>query len=268
VRRRPGPLYYVGLAGILAFFLLPFVVMTTNALKTEAQITAYPPVWIFAPTGKNFAAVLGTHAFARYIMNSTIIGLGATLLGFALGLPAAYSIARHRQGRLAFLILCARMVPYVSCILPWYVITRKLGLIDTYPPLILTHLVFTLPLCVGVMIGYFEDVPRELEEAAWLDGCSRLGTFVRIALPLVRPGIVATAILAFTTSWNNFLFALVLTGTSLKTAPVAVFNFISFEEYNWGAVSAAAILITLPVLAFVFLVQRQLIHGLTAGGLR
>jgi multiple sugar transport system permease protein len=134
----------------------------------------------------------------------------------------------------------------VSCILPWYVITRTLGLIDTYPPLIATHLVFTLPLCVGVMIGYFEDVPRELEEAAWLDGCSRLGAFVRIALPLVRPGLVATAILGFTTSWNNFLFALVLTGTKLKTAPVAVFNFISFEEYNWGAVSAAALLITSP----------------------
>jgi multiple sugar transport system permease protein len=160
------------------------------------------------------------------------------------------------------------MVPYVSCILPWYVITRSLGLVDTYAPLIVTHLVFTLPLCVGVMIGYFEDVPRELEEAAWLDGCSRLGAFARIALPLVRPGIVATAILAFTTSWNNFLFALVLTGPRLKTAPVAVFNFISFEEYNWGAVSAAALLITLPVLAFVFLVQRQMVRGLTAGGLR
>jgi multiple sugar transport system permease protein len=157
-------------------------------------------------------------------VNSTVVGLGATLLGFVLGLPAAYSIA--------------------------------------------THLVFTLPLCVGVMIGYFEDVPRELEEAAWLDGCSRLGAFARIALPLVRPGIVATAILGFTTSWNNFLFALVLTGTKLKTAPVAVFNFISFEEYNWGAVSAAALLITLPVLAFVFLVQRQMGRGLTAGGLR
>lgn len=117
-------------------------------------------------------------------------------------------------------------------------------------------------------VGYFEDVPRELEEAAWLDGCSRPGAFVRIALPLVRPGLVATAILGFTTSGNNFVFALVLGGTRIKTAPVAVFNFISFEEYNWGAVSAAAILITLPVLVFVFLVQRHLIRGLTAGGLR
>jgi multiple sugar transport system permease protein len=268
VRRRPGPLYYVGLAGIAAFFLFPFAVMATNALKTEAQITAYPPVWVFTPTWRNFAAVVGTHAFVRYIVNSTVIGLGATLLGFLLGLPAAYSIARYRQGRLAFVILCARMVPYVSCILPWYVITRALGLVDTYPPLVLTHLVLTLPLCVGVMIGYFEDVPREIEEAAWLDGCSRFGAFARVALPLVRPGIVATGILAFTTSWNNFLFALVLTGTRLKTAPVAVFSFISFEEYNWGAVSAAATLITLPVLAFVFLVQRQMVRGLTAGGLR
>ena len=268
MHRPPGALYYAGVAGILAFFLFPFGIMVTNALKTEVQITAYPPVWIFAPTWKNFEAVLGTHAFVRYIVNSTVVGAGATLLGFLLGLPAAYSIARHRQGRLAFLILCARMVPYVSCILPWYLLTQKAGLIDTYPPLILTHLVFTLPLCVGVMIGYFEDVPRELEEAAWLDGCSRIGTFHRIALPLVRPGMVATAILGFTTSWNNFLFALVLTGTRIKTAPVAVFNFLSFEEYNWGAVSAAAILITLPVLALVFLVQRHLVRGLTAGGLR
>jgi len=242
--------------------------MVTNALKPEVYINASPPVFVFAPTFKHFVAVFRRYPFVSYAVNSAIVSASATLLGFLLGIPAAYSIARYAQRRLVTLILVVRMVPYVSLLIPWFLMAQAAGALDSYPPLILAHLVFTVPYAAMILVGFFEDVPRDLEEAAWLDGCSRAGAFLRVALPLTLPGIVAAAVVGFTYSWNNFLFALILTGARTKTLPVAIYGFLTFDQVDWGGLSAAATLITAPVLAFVFFAQRYLIRGLAAGALR
>jgi multiple sugar transport system permease protein len=249
-------------------FMSVFVWMVLTALKNQVDNTAIPPVWIFKPTLANFASVFGSKAFGRFMANSLIVGLGSTAVGLLLGLPAAYSIARHRQRGLAMAILFARMAPFMSYLVPWFIMFRHLGLIDSYVGLTASHLVISLPLAVWLMIGFFEDVPRELEEAAEIDGCSRLESFLYVALPISRNGIVATAVLAFMFSWNNFLFALILAGPRTRTVPVAVFSFLSYEQVDWGGLAAAATIITLPVLVFIVVIHKQIVRGLTFGAVK
>ncbi len=253
---------------VTGFFLLPFYIMLSNSLKPEVYINAYPPVFIFQPTLSHFAEVFRRYPFASYLVNSAVISLSATALGFVIGIPAAYAIARYAMRRLITLVLVVRMIPYVSLLIPWYLMAQKANMVDTYAPMILTHLLFTIPYAAMILIGFFEDIPMALEEAAWIDGCSRIEAFVKIALPLTLPGIVAAAVIAFTYSWNNFLFALVLTGAKTKTLPVAVYSFLTADQVDWGGLSAAATLITAPVLLFVFFAQRYLIRGLLAGAVK
>jgi multiple sugar transport system permease protein len=253
---------------VTAFFLLPFFIMITNALKPEIHINAYPPVFIFTPTIHHFAEVFRRYPFVSYMLNSAVISFSAVAVGFVIGIPAAYAIARFALRRLITLILVVRMIPYVSLLIPWYLMAQKANMVDTFAPMILTHLVFTIPYAAMILIGFFEDIPVALEEAAWMDGCSRVEAFLRIALPLTLPGIVAAGVIAFTYSWNNFLFALVLTGSRTKTLPVAVYGFLTADQVDWGGLSAAATLITAPVLVFVFFVQRYLIRGLVAGAIK
>jgi multiple sugar transport system permease protein len=242
--------------------------MLTNALKPEVHINASPPVFVFRPTLDHFVEVFRRYPFVSYMVNSAVISVSATLLGFLIGVPAAYAIARYDLRRVLTTFLAVRMIPYVSLLIPWYLMAQRTETVDTYPPMILTHLVFTVPYAAMILVGFFEDIPRALEEAAWIDGCSRMGAFVRIALPLTLPGIVAAAVIAFTYSWNNFLFALVLTGARTKTLPIAVYGFMSSDHMDWGGLSAAATLITAPVLVFVFFVQRHLVRGLVAGAVK
>ena len=162
----------------------------------------------------------------------------------------------------------ARIIPGISYLIPWYIFFRPLRMVDTYAALILTHLIVGLPIIIWVMIGFFEDVPPDLEDAALIDGCSYFGVFWRVALPLVRPGVVATAILSFVFSWNNFLFSVILAGRQTRTLPIAVFNMISYEEINWGTLAAAATMITLPVLVLALIVQRHIVTGLTFGAVK
>jgi multiple sugar transport system permease protein len=253
---------------VTAFFLLPFFIMITNALKPEVYINAYPPVFIFQPTFRHFWEVFHRYPFLSYMLNSAVITCSATLLGFLIGIPAAYAIARYALRRLVTLILVVRMIPYVSLLIPWYLMAQKANMVDTFVPMILTHLVFTIPYAAMILIGFFEDIPVALEEAAWIDGCSRVEAFLKIALPLTLPGIVAAGVIAFTYSWNNFLFALVLTGANTKTLPVAVYGFLTADQVDWGGLSAAATLITAPVLVFVFFAQRYLVRGLVAGAVK
>ncbi len=192
----------------------------------------------------------------------------STLLGLVIGLPAAYSIARFKQNGLAFAILIARLTPYITYLVPWYLAFRALGLIDTYVALTLTHLIVGMPLITWIMISFFEDVPVELEEAAFVDGSSRIGAFWRIILPLSAPGIVAAGILAFIFSWNQFLFSLVLSGPNTRPVPVAVFNFISYGQIDFGGLGAAAVLITLPVILLTLMIQRYIVTGLTMGAVK
>jgi multiple sugar transport system permease protein len=254
--------------GVLAAFLSVFVWMVLTALKTQVDNLAVPPVWLFTPTLENFRAVFAAKSFGWYMLNSLIIGLGSTAIGLALGLPAAYSIARRRQQGLALAILFARMAPFMSYLVPWFILFRHTGLIDSYTGLTATHLVISLPMVVWLMMGFFEDVPREIEEAALIDGCSPLGCFLRVALPLTRNGIIAAGVLSLLFSWNNFVFALILAGPKTRTVPVAVFSFLSYEQIDWGGLAAAATVITLPVLLLVALIHRQVARGLAFGAVK
>jgi multiple sugar transport system permease protein len=185
-----------------------------------------------------------------------------------LGLPGAYAIARYKRTGIALAILTARMAPGIGYLIPWFILFTKAKMIDTYTALILTHLIVALPLVLWVMIGFFEDVPGDLIEASRIDGCTNWSAFLRIAIPLAKPGIVATGILAFIFSWNNFLFSLIIAGYKTRTLPIAVYSFLSYEEINWGGLTAAATVITLPVLLLALFVQKHIVRGLTLGAMK
>jgi len=272
-RRTTDVLRTTGYYALVCLAMLPtlfvFYWMVTLSLKTQVEAAGYPPHFFrFAVTFKNYAEVFQKNPFILYIWNSSVVAAGSTALGLIVGLPAAFSIARWRQQGLALTVLVARIIPGISYLIPWYVLFRHLHLVDTYLALILTHLVVSLPLIIWVLIGFFEDVPEELEHAALIDGCSYYSAFWRIALPLVRPGIVAAAILSFIFSWNNFLFSVILAGRHTRTLPIAVFNMISYEEISWGPLAAAATMITLPVIILTLIVQRHIVSGLTFGAVK
>ena len=272
-RRITDVLRTAGYYALVCLAMLPtvfvFYWMVTLSLKTQVEAAGYPPHFFrFAVTFKNYAEVFQKNPFVLYVWNSSVVAAGSTVLGLIVGLPAAFSIARWRQQGLALTVLVARIIPGISYLIPWYILFRHLHLVDTYPALILTHLVVSLPLIIWVLIGFFEDVPEELEHAALIDGCSYYSAFWRIALPLVRPGIVAAAILSFIFSWNNFLFSVILAGRHTRTLPIAVFNMISYEEISWGPLAAAATMITLPVIILTLIVQRHIVSGLTFGAVK
>jgi multiple sugar transport system permease protein len=253
---------------VLLLFLLPFLWMLLSSLKSAREIIKLPPSLVFAPTLENYLNVFATQNFGQYMWNSTVIAGGSTALGLLLGLPAAYSIARYRQQALSLAILLARIVPGITFLIPLFILFRALGLVDTYASLILSHLLVVLPFIVWVMVPFFEAIPVALEEAARVDGASILETFAQILLPISGPGIVTGAILAFVFSWNNFMFSVVLATNRTKTLPVAIYNFISYAQIDWGGLMAAAVIITLPVLVLAVLTQRYVVRGLTAGAVK
>ena len=267
-KRFKSILFYTGAVALCLPPVFVFVWMILTGLKTGVQNISYPPQFIFSPTLENFRAVFQQHSFFKYLMNSLIVASLATGISLLLGLPAAYSIAKYRQGRIGILILVARMTPFVSYLLPWYIIFRYLNLIDTYTALTITHLIITLPMVIWLMISFFESVPVELEDSAKIDGCTGLQSFLIIVLPLVRNGIATSAIISFIFSWNQFLFSLILSGPNTKTVPVAVYNFISYGKIDWAGIGAAATLIVLPVSVFAFFVRKSIVQGLTMGALK
>ncbi len=272
-RRAIRTLRKAGFYAIVTVAMLPtifvFFWMVTLSLKTQVEAAGYPPHFFqFAVTVKNYGEVFAKNPFFQYIWNSLVVAAGSTVLGLAVGLPAAYSVARWRQNALALTVLTARIVPGISYLIPWYILFRNLHMVDTYQALILTHLVVGLPLIIWIMIGFFEDMPKDLEDAALMDGCSYYSAFWRIALPLVKPGIVAASILSFIFSWNNFLFSVILAGRHTRTLPVAVFSMINYEEIAWGPLAAAAVMITLPVILLTLIVQRHIVSGLTLGAVK
>jgi multiple sugar transport system permease protein len=253
---------------VLAIMLFPFYWMVLTSLRSQVDNVSRVPVWWFTPTLENYQNVISRNNFLDFTWNSFVIAALSTGVGLVLGLPAAYSIARFKQEGLAIAILIACLTPYITYLVPWYLAFRALGLIDTYLALTLTHLIVGMPLIVWIMISFFEGVPQDLEEAAFVDGATRIGAFMRVILPLSTPGIVAASILAFIFSWNQFLFSLVLSGPNTRPVPVAVFNFISYGQIDFGGLGAAAVLITLPVIVLTLIIQRWIVTGLTMGAVK
>ena len=249
--------------------LLFFLWMLSLSLKYEIDNGAYPP--IFIPTRiawQNYAEVFSSNNFLLYLWNSVVVTGGATLLALLVGVPAGYGIARMQATKSAMVIMVARMTPGLSFLIPLFLIFQTLGLLGTLVPQIIIHLVVTVPIVIWIMIGYFETTPIELEEATMIDGAGRLDVFLKVTLPIARPGIVVSAILAVIFSWNNFVFGVVLAGRETRTLPVAVYNMLSFEQVSWGPLAAAALVVTLPVLVLTVLAQRQIVAGLTAGAVK
>lgn len=265
--RRAG--FYLSLLILLSPTVFIFFWMLSLSLKPDIQNISYPPVFIpRSPTLANFRHVFEESPFGQYTLNSLIVATAATGLSLILGVPAGYGIAKARAYGVAAFVLIARMTPGLSYLIPWFMLFRELGLNNTLWALIITHLVIGLPITIWVMMGFFEDMHPEIEEAALVDGAGIWAAFRDIALPLARPGIVVAAILSFIFSWNNFIFAVVLSGRDTRTLPVAVFNVLTFEQLRWGALAAAALIVTMPVLVLTIFVQRQIVVGMTAGGMK
>jgi multiple sugar transport system permease protein len=270
--------------------LLPILWVFTSSVKTPEQIFEMPPKWIlFKPTLKNFEGVLGLKVstelenvsseentgvkskFPHYLLNSVIVAVGTTFFSLLIGVPAAYSLARHRfRGNQLILtgLILTRLVPPVTIVIPVYVLMRKLHMLDTYQGLILVYLAFNLPFTIWIMRGFFLDLPRELEEASLVDGSSRYGAFLRIALPLAAPGLATTAIFSIIFAWNEFLFASILTTEKARTITPSISNFITDKAILWGRLYAAAAIVLLPVMIFAMVVQKHLGRGVTAGAVK
>lgn len=252
---------------IIAAFSFPFVWMLLSSMKNQLQITSgklFDLTWSLS----NYRDVFMQYNFLHFIVNSLIVAFGSTLGSLVLGLPAAYAIARYKMQGLGLVILAARIVPGISFVIPWFILFTQMKLIGTYTALILSHMLVGLPFVTWIMISFIETIPSELEEAAVVDGCSQAGAFTRIVLPLSGPGIMTSSILSFIFSWNNFMFSLVLAGDRTKTLPLAIFNFMSYSEINWGGLMAAACIITVPVLVIALFVQRYIVSGMAAGALK
>lgn len=249
--------------------ILVFLWMLSLSFKNEVDNTAWPPVFIpNPPTLDNYIQVFAKNNFLLYLWNSIIVTGGAVIVGLLVGVPAGYGIARSKSAKFAILILIARMTPALSYLVPLFIAFQWLGLVGTHAALLITHLVITIPIIVWIMIGYFENIPAELEDAALVDGCTPWQSFRYVAMPLARPGIVVGSILAFIFSWNNFIFSVVLGGKSTRTLPSAIYNVLTFEQISWGPLAAAALLVTLPVLLLTVIAQREIVAGLSAGGLK
>jgi multiple sugar transport system permease protein len=249
--------------------LLVFLWMLSLSLKNEVDNLAYPPVFIpNPPTLANFLDVFEKNDFLTYSINSVIVSFSATGLALLFGVPAGFGIAKTKATRAAALIMIARVTPGLSYLIPLFLMFQFFELSGTLWPLVITHLVITVPIVVWVMIGFFEGLPAELEEAALVDGATIWQAFRHVALPLARPGITVATILAFIFSWNNFIFGVVLAGRETRTLPVAVYNVLTFEQVSWGPLAAAALLVTAPVLLLTLFAQKQIVAGLTAGGVK
>ncbi len=260
---------YASVLVLISPALMVFLWMLSLSLKNEVDNTAFPPVFIpWPPTLANFRDVFEKNDFFNYMLNSVIVSFSATGLALLIGVPAGYGIAKAHATRAAMLILIARITPGLSYLIPLFLLFQWLELTGTLTPIIITHLVITVPIVVWIMIGFFEGLPAELEEAALVDGATIWQAFRHVALPLARPGITVALILSFIFSWNNFIFGIVLAGRETRTLPVAVYNVLTFEQVSWGPLAAAALLVTLPVLVLTLLMQREIVAGLTAGGVK
>jgi multiple sugar transport system permease protein len=264
-------LTYILLVIVLLLSLFPIYWLFSTSIKPREQTFAVPPVWVFQPTLENYANVLGNRQFVGYLRNSLIVALTTTAVAVGVGVLAAYALARFQfRGRQAFrfIFLLPQVTPAVAVLVPMFVMFNSLNLIGTYTGIVLSHLTLTLPFAIWMMTGFFEDSPVELEESAMIDGCTRLGALVRVVLPVLGPGIAATAALGFITSWNEFLFSSMLTDRDTRTLSVAITSFLTNRALDWGRTAAAGSLILIPVLVFAFFTQRYLVRGLSHGAVK
>ncbi len=264
----------IALLGLGVFIIVaPFLWIALQSFKYEIEILKGS--WIFPPTLFNYADVFYSRRsdFPANILNSLIIASASTVLVLLVGALAAYSLSRLRWNRwiekgVLGWILIFNMIPPLTLVGPWYLFFREIGLYESLVSVILTHTTLHLPMTIWMMMAYFNEVPREIEDAARVDGCRNIDTFWRIALPLARPGLIAAGVLAFVFSWNEFSVALNLTGRETATVPVAIARFAQQYEIQYGQMAAASILSTIPAMLLMFFGQRFVVQGLTMGAVK
>ena len=255
--------------------LLPVYWMMTISLKSEVDQFAVPPKWLFFdPTIIHYKDAFVERSFGQYLMTSGIVSVVSTVCAVVLGTLAAYALARFRlphrlNTRIALWILSTRMFPPIVTAVPLFLLMSDLRLLDTTAALVIVYTAFNLPFVVWMMRGFFKEIPRELEEAARVDGDSRMGALRRVILPLVTPGLAATAVFCLIISWNEFLLALTLTQTdAAMTLPVGIAGRVTQYEIEWGVMSAAGVVAMVPILVFALAVQRYLVRGLSLGAVK
>ena len=271
--RLQAGLAYGGLGFLLILVLFPFYWMTVTSFKTEDQMRSLVSMFWPSPFAlENYTQLLTKTDFAIWFRNSAFVAVSSTLVATAIGTIGAYALARLRFLGRAFMasaVLITYLVPPSILFIPLYAQIRTFGLADSLAGLIATYPSFTVPFVTWLLMGYFESIPVELEEAAMIDGATRFGAFRRIILPLAAPGVLAAALYAFTQAWNEFLYALVfITNVKLRTLPVGISTFITGDVYGWGYLMAGAVLTTLPVIVVYIYLQKYMVEGLTAGSVK
>ncbi len=262
-----------GVASLLLFvWVFPLVWAVIVSLKSEAEVLAYPPRVIFEPTLLNYKdALFGGISILPSLVTSLIVSSATTVLTILIAVPAAYAFARldlRGKKRIGFYTLATQMVPPVGLVIPYFLILNKIGWLDTYQGMVIVYLTFSLPFAIWLMVSYMEDIPWEMEEAAFLDKASRLQTLWHIILPQVRGGIAVTVIFVFLNAWNEFLFAVQLGGNTVRPVTVAMYNFVSVEQTLWAKLSAAALVAMVPMIVIGIAAQKQIVKGLTVGAVK
>ena len=257
---------------LLVVWVLPLIWAFVVSLKSEREVLAYPPNVVFDATWSNYVdALFGDFSIIDGLLTSAIVSTATTVLTILLAVPAAYAFARLRlpaKRSLGFYTLATQMVPPVGLVIPYFLILNRFGWLDTYHGMIVVYLTFSLPFAIWLMVSYMEDIPREMEEAAFLDRASRLQTLWHIIIPQVRGGIAVTVIFIFLNAWNEFLFAVQLGGNTVRPVTVEMYNFVSVEQTLWAKLSAAALVAMLPVVVIGIAAQKQIVKGLTVGAVK
>ena len=257
---------------LLLVWVFPLFWAVVVSLKSEVEVLAYPPRVIFKPTLQNFHdAVFGSFSIFPSLVTSLIVSTATTVLTIAAAVPAAYAFARLRlRGKkwLGFYTLATQMVPPVGLVIPYFLILNKVGWLDTYQGMVMVYLTFSLPFAIWLLVSYMEDIPREMEEAAFLDKANRFQALWYVILPQVRGGIAVTVIFIFLNAWNEFLFAVQLGGNTVRPVTVAMFNFVSVEQTLWAKLSAAALVAMVPMIILGIAAQKQIVKGLTVGAVK
>lgn len=240
-------------------------------MKIGIEQTASPPVWFPSiPTLERYKEIFSMEKVIQGLKNSIVITVSTTILVMILALPAAYSISRFRVGGRSLLIsiMIIRLLPPISYTIPLFLLSREYGFYDTRISLVVVYTFFTLPIVIWLMLGFFDEIPIELEEAAMIDGCSRLQSLVKVVLPLVRPGLAAAAVFSIITAWNEFLLALILTSFNARTLPVLINTFVTERTILWGQMCAAGVLLASPIIVFGITAQKYLVRGLMRGAIK
>ena len=266
---------YAIVAFAVIYTVFPVLWLLTNSFKTRLDMFAMPPIWIVDnPTLYNYDQIFIKREYFTYMWNSTYVATLTTLLSLVIGTLAGYALARFSYpGRMkyhvSFWILSTRMLPPIVTIMPLYIFFSFLDLLNTREALVIAYTGFNLPFVVWMMKSYFAEIPRDLEESAMVDGDTRMGAFFRIILPLARPGLAATAIFCLILSWNELLFALIITETtSANTLPIGIAGRITQYKVEWGEISASGFAACVPIIIFAFIVQRHLVRGLSFGSVK